>query len=421
MIIPSIDIMDGRAVQLRQGRDFALDGGDPMQRLEQFSLVGEVAVIDLDAALGKGSNKALIKKMAKHASIRVGGGIRSQDSAREWLDAGAAKVIIGTRASPEFFQDLPGERMIAAVDAFRGEIVVDGWRNRTGTNLLDQIALLAPFVGGFLLTQVEHEGGMAGFDMDLVRQAREIAAGVPITAAGGITSTDEIGELDALGLDAQIGMALYSGKLSLGASVAACLRKPIDERLWPTIVCDELGNVLGLVWSTRESVAQAIDSRRGIYFSRSRDQLWIKGETSGATQQLKAVSLDCDRDALRVTVQQNRGFCHLPQRSCFGNDFDLGALERLLRQRKSESDSGSGTRKLFDNPELLTAKLIEEANELSQADSPEAAIHEAADLLYFTMVALINKGGSMEQLVQELRQRNLRIQRRPMKAKETAG
>ncbi len=420
MIIPSIDIMDGRAVQLRQGRDFALDGGDPMERLEQFSPVGEVAVIDLDAALGKGSNKALIKKMAKHASIRVGGGIRSQDAATEWLDAGAAKVIIGTRASPDFFRNLPRERMIAAVDALRGEVVVDGWRSRTGTNLLDQIALLAPFVGGFLLTQVEHEGGMAGFDMELVRQAHETANGVPITAAGGITFADEIGELDQLGLDAQIGMALYSGKLSLGASVAACLRKPVDGRLWPTIVCDELGSVLGLVWSTRESVAQTIDTRRGIYFSRSRDQLWIKGETSGATQQLKTVSLDCDRDSLRVTVQQNKGFCHLPQRSCFGNDFDLGALERLLQQKMTTSDRGSGTRKLFENPQLLAAKLIEEANELGQADTPETAIHEAADLLYFTMVALASKGGTMEQLIQELGQRSLRINRRPMEAKEAA-
>ncbi len=417
MIIPSIDIMNGRAVQLRQGKEFELDGGDPMQRLEQFSLVGEVAVIDLDAALGKGSNKDLIKNMAKRAAIRVGGGIRSHAAALEWIDAGAAKVIIGTSSSPEFFSDLPRERMIAAVDAVAGEVVIDGWRSPTGTNLLDQIQLLSPHVGGFLLTQVEYEGGMAGFNMDLIHQALAVADGVPITAAGGITTADEIGILDQLGVDSQIGMALYTDKLSLGESVAACLQKPQNGGLWPTIVCDELGAVLGLVWSTLESLKQAIDSKRGIYFSRSRDQLWIKGESSGATQQLKAVALDCDRDALRVVVQQNKGFCHLPQRSCFGNSFDLGSLERLIHHRKQDSESNSGTLKLLRNPDLLKAKLIEEANELNQADTPESAVHETADLLYFTLASLISKGGCLEDVVQHLEKRSLRVSRRPMEMK----
>jgi phosphoribosylformimino-5-aminoimidazole carboxamide ribonucleotide (ProFAR) isomerase len=160
MIVPSIDLMNGRAVQLRHGREFVLDGGDPLERLEQFAVAGEVAVVDLDAALGQGSNTALIRTMARRAPCRVGGGIRSLDAALAWLDAGAKKVVLGTAASPDLCGRLPRDRVIAAVDAERGDVVVDGWRAKTGATVPERIAQLAPCVGGFLFTQVECEGTM---------------------------------------------------------------------------------------------------------------------------------------------------------------------------------------------------------------------------------------------------------------------
>src|SRR2546425_11193323 len=135
MIVPSIDIMGGRAVQLRRGKEFVLDGGDPIERLEEFSIAGEVAVVDMDAALGRGSNAALIRDLVRRAPCRVGGGIRDLDSARRWLDAGAAQIMIGTAATPEFCGALPRERVIAAVDAERGEVVGDGWRAKTGVRV----------------------------------------------------------------------------------------------------------------------------------------------------------------------------------------------------------------------------------------------------------------------------------------------
>src|SRR2546425_2622499 len=139
MIVPSIDLMQGRAVQLRGGRDLVLDGGDPLARLGEFAVAGEVAVVDLDAALGKGSNAGLIREMVRRAPCRVGGGIRDLDAAREWLDAGAAKIVIGTAASPDFCGALPRERVIAAVDAERGQVVVEGWRTATGASVLERI------------------------------------------------------------------------------------------------------------------------------------------------------------------------------------------------------------------------------------------------------------------------------------------
>ncbi|GMQ81119.1 MAG: hypothetical protein BMS9Abin05_0549 [Rhodothermia bacterium] len=421
MIIPSIDIQGGRAVQLRQGREFILDGGDPMDRLEEFSIAGEVAVIDLDAALGTGSNRELIQNMARAFPIRVGGGIRTREDAESWLNAGVKKVIIGTNASETFCSVLPKDRIIAAVDAVRGEVVVDGWQEQTGESVLDRIRRLAPFVGGFLLTQVEFEGGLSGYDRELIGSAQEAASGVRITAAGGIRSADDVADLDQLKVDAQVGMALYTGRLSLGETIAACLNRPVDGRFWPTVVCNEQGGTLGLVWSTAESVSAAVEQRRGIYWSRTRDKLWFKGATSGNTQQLLRVDLDCDRDALRYTVEQHGGFCHLGTKSCWSDSFDLSSLVTTLRARIAAQDPDSGTVRLANNLSLLREKLIEEAIELGEATERDEVIHEAADLLYFLSVAIANASVSFDDIINELELRNRRVVRRPMHSKGPAS
>jgi phosphoribosyl-ATP pyrophosphohydrolase len=421
MIVPSIDIMGGRAVQLRRGKEFVLDGGDPGERLEEFSVAGEVAVVDLDAALGRGSNAELIRDLVRRAPCRVGGGIRDLDTARRWLDAGAVRLMIGTAATPEFCGALPRERVIAAVDAKRGEVVVDGWRKQTGVPVIQRVRALAPVVGGFLFTQVEKEGEMRGFDSAAVEAVVRAAEGARVTAAGGITTSSEVAELDRLGADAQVGMALYTGTLPLGDAVAAPLAKPLPGEVWPTVVCDEAGHTLGLVWSTRESLARAIAERRGIYWSRSRRALWVKGETSGNTQQLVRVDLDCDRDALRFTVRQaGIGFCHLNRRSCWESEFDLPDLERALADRMARPVAGSGTARLLADPALLAAKLREEADELAQAESPQDVVRETADVFYMALVALARGGGTLAEVRAELARRHGAVSRRPMERKSPA-
>jgi len=418
MIVPSIDIMGGRAVQLRRGKEFVLDGGDPVGRLEEFAIAGEVAVIDLDAALGQGSNAELIGDLVRRAACRVGGGIRDLDAARRWLDAGATQVMIGTAATPEFCAALPRERVIAAVDAERGAVVVDGWRAVTGVPVLERVRELAPHVGGFLFTQVEREGEMGGFDRAAVESVVRAAPGARVTAAGGITTAAEIAALDHLGADAQVGMALYTDRLSLGEAVAAPLTKPLTGDVWPTVVCDEAGRTLGLVWSTRESLARAIAERRGIYWSRSRQSIWEKGATSGNTQQLVRVDLDCDRDALRFIVRQaGAGFCHLDRRSCWPSDFDLADLELTLADRMARPIAGSGTAKLLADPALLAAKLREEADELAQAEAPVDVVREAADVIYMALVALRRGGGTLADVRAELARRHRAVNRRPMARK----
>lgn len=412
MIIPSIDIMDGRAVQLVGGRGKALDGGDPLAVAERFAVAGELAVIDLDAALGRGDNSRLVAELVRRYPCRVGGGIRSAEAALEWLDRGARCVILGTAATPALLSQLPRERVMAALDGVDGKLVVDGWRRRTGVDVLARMAELAPHAGGFLVTFVEREGRLGGIDLEAVRRVVEAANGVPVTVAGGVTTPAEVAAADRLGADAQVGMALYTERLHLADAIAAPLISERGDGLWPTVVCDERGVALGLAWSSAASLRAAVDRRAGVYHSRSRG-LWIKGETSGNRQELLRIDLDCDRDALRFTVwQHGGGFCHLGTRTCWGDDDGLGALERRLEALAAAPPEGSFTARLLNDPELLAAKLAEEAGELAAASAEDEVAWEAADLLYFALVRLVSAGVPLRRAEDELDRRRREVRRR---------
>jgi phosphoribosyl-ATP pyrophosphohydrolase/phosphoribosyl-AMP cyclohydrolase len=424
MIIPSIDLMAGRAVQLVGGRELKIDGGDPFAWLERFSVAGETAVIDLDAARGEGSNRETIAALCRRAPCRVGGGIRSLDAAISWLDAGAAKIIIGTAAEPELLRELPRERVIVALDAEDGDVVVDGWRTKTGRSIESRLAELRGLCGGFLVTFVEREGRLGGTDLDRARRIVEAAGEARVTIAGGVTTLEEIAEIDRIGADAQVGMALYSGRLTLGDAVAAPFTSDRADGLVPTVVCDELGAALGLAWSSRESLAQAVNERRGVYESRRRGR-WVKGATSGATQELLRVDADCDRDAIRFTVrQQGTGFCHEGTATCWGAATAIGRLESTLAMRRAETGGELGgsvpasySARLMSDPALLRAKLIEEAGELAGANTAAEVVHEAADVLYFTMVRMGAAGVRLADVEAELARKALRVSRRPGNAK----
>lgn len=417
MIIPSIDLMGGQTVQLVGGKTLALEAGDPRPLATTFGRVGEVAVIDLDAALGRGSNAGLIEGLLPLARCRVGGGIRDVDTARRWLDAGAARIILGTAATPELLRPFPRERLIAALDAVEGEVVTHGWTTRTGASIAGRMAELRPYVGGFLVTFVEKEGRLGGTAMDRVRPLIEAAGDARLTIAGGVTTAAEIRDLDALGADAQVGMALYTGRLALADAVAAPLTSDRPDGLWPTLVCDRAGQALGLAYSDAESLGYALTHGVGAYHSRRRG-LWVKGASSGATQRLLRVDLDCDRDALRFTVEQaGAGFCHTGTATCFGPAHGLAALEGTLRARAADAPPGSYTRRLLDDPALLHAKLTEEAAELAAATDPAHVAEEAADLLYFAGVALARAGLGWADAAAALDRRALRISRRPGDAK----
>ncbi|MBI3695307.1 MAG: 1-(5-phosphoribosyl)-5-[(5-phosphoribosylamino)methylideneamino] imidazole-4-carboxamide isomerase [Acidobacteria bacterium] len=182
MILPCIDLMGGKVVQLRQGREKALEGDPPLEMLKKFAAFPQIQVIDLDAALGQGSNDAIVCELAARAVARVGGGVRTVERAQALLAAGACRVIVGTAAfTPE------------------------------GINRQSQ---LEPYCSGFLCTCVDKEGMLEGTDLDWFRRLRA-ATRHEITAAGGITTLDEIRALAEIGIHAALGMAVYTGRLSL--------------------------------------------------------------------------------------------------------------------------------------------------------------------------------------------------------------
>jgi phosphoribosylformimino-5-aminoimidazole carboxamide ribotide isomerase len=219
VIIPCIDLMGGKVVQLVQGREKALEGGTPLEMLERFARFPEIQVIDLDAAMGQGSNNDLVQLIAARAKTRVGGGVRSAERARGLIEQGAHRVIVGTAAfQRQLLEQIAAavgpERLIIALDSKAGKVVVKGWQEATEFSAEQVIRQLEPYCSGFLCTYVDKEGLMQGTDLDWFRRLRA-ATKHELTAAGGITTMEEIRELQKLGIHAALGMAIYTGRLSL--------------------------------------------------------------------------------------------------------------------------------------------------------------------------------------------------------------
>ncbi len=224
MIIPCIDLMDGKIVQLVQGREKVLEGKSPDEMLRLFEGFPEIQVIDLDAAFGKGSNGEILEYIAARATIRAGGGVRDVGRAAELLRKGAHRVIVGTAAftsdgiNQPFLSDLRdsigSDRLTVALDSKHGRIVVKGWREATNRTALELIGELEPYCSGFLCTYVDREGMMQGTDVDWFRELRH-ATDRELIAAGGITTMDDVKALSELNLHCAIGMSIYTGRLNL--------------------------------------------------------------------------------------------------------------------------------------------------------------------------------------------------------------
>jgi phosphoribosylformimino-5-aminoimidazole carboxamide ribotide isomerase len=224
MLIPAIDLQGGRVVQLVQGEKLAIEAADPEPWILKFSAFPRVQLIDLDAAKGQGDNAAIVKSICGRLRCRVGGGIRSVDRAQAVLDAGAHAVIVSSalfaagRVDLVFAQRLAdavgAERVIAAVDSRGGQVAIHGWRTLLPISAADAARALEPYCGEFLYTHVDKEGLMQGTDMAAILAVRR-ATSRRLTAAGGITTWEEIDRLDAEGIDAVAGMAVYTGALPL--------------------------------------------------------------------------------------------------------------------------------------------------------------------------------------------------------------
>lgn len=393
MIIPSIDLMDGKAVQLRQGTEKVLERTDVVELAKYYGRFGEIAVIDLDAAKGTGNNEQLISQICKVASCRVGGGIRDVEKAKRMLALGAKKIIIGTAANEEFLSKLPKDRVLVAIDAKNGHIATNGWAKTIDATPMDFVKRFNNYCSGFLYTIVEKEGMMGGTDMAAIKEIRN-ATSKELVAAGGISDIEEIVELQKNNISTQLGMCIYTGKVELEEAFVKCLDFEKRFGYIPTIVQDvDTKQVLTLAYSTAESVRLALKTGKGTYFSRSRKSIWVKGETSGNTQELVTARFDCDMDALLFMVRQKGNACHLGRYSCFGDkDFTVNELYNLLLDRKRLLPDKSFTTKLFKDEFYLKRKIMEEAFESVNYEQGDGLEWEAADLTYFmlTFMAMHN-------------------------------
>ena len=224
MLIPSIDLQGGRIVQLVQGERLAVASEDIDGWIGRFRSYSKVQLIDLDAAKGEGANDLLVRQICSALPCRVGGGIRSVQRAREVLAMGATHVILSSalfrdgRIDVGFAAGLAEaigvDLLIAAVDSRGGRVVIHGWRTALEVTPVEAVQALTPYFGEFLYTHVDREGLMAGTDMGSIHAVKQ-ATTRRLTAAGGITTREEIDELDAAGVDAVVGMAIYTGRLAL--------------------------------------------------------------------------------------------------------------------------------------------------------------------------------------------------------------
>jgi len=429
MVISSIDLKDGHVVQLKNGKELVLQRDDAEKLIQEFDRYGEVAVIDLDAAMGhtdaKGNtvNTPLLKSLLRKGNVRTGGGIRTVKRARELVSLGAEKVIVGSAAwnpSPDgadsimntqFLEELAAaigrQRIIISVDAVNGKIAVKGWTETLDISLIDGAKAAQAYCSELLFTCVEKEGCMGGTDMDLVRQLRR-AVDCRVVAAGGVASVDEIAALEKLGCDVQLGMALYTGKVSLKDAFISCLNWEKTNGMVPVIAQNVSGQVLMMGYANKEAFNKTFDCGKLTFWSRTRDVLWTKGEHSGHYLQVIRLRADCDRDTVLATVVPHGGVCHTGSFTCFGSDPDeASTLERLygtISERFANPRPGSYTATL--NDKRVREKVEEEAEELCEAEGKDEVVWEAADVLYFISVLMYKEGVSWKDVYDELDRRH---------------
>jgi phosphoribosylformimino-5-aminoimidazole carboxamide ribotide isomerase len=226
VLIPSIDLMGGKIVQLVQGKRKVLEFDDFQEWIERFSTFPLVQLIDLDAAMATGNNRAILGQFLKRLPCQVGGGIGSIASAQEILDRGARRVILGStlvrdhQINVDFAQEMAEsvgpEKLVFAVDAKAGKVAIRGWRELTAIAPVDMVRALAAWCDAFLYTHIDGEGMMGGIPIEAVRALRA-ATSKQLIVAGGISSNQEIEDLHTAGVDAVVGMALYLGRLDLAS------------------------------------------------------------------------------------------------------------------------------------------------------------------------------------------------------------
>ncbi|TWU75305.1 trifunctional histidinol dehydrogenase [Metarhizium rileyi] len=323
--------------------------------------------------------------------------LESQDDVIALLDRGARKVFVAPEALSQYTDF--GDRVLPVVNkldvsaASKHGLLVKNFD--LSTPELDKFVETAQSAKLKNLYLLPIDGTPLDEFIDIARKVKAI----PILPSTGLT-TDKSSQ----------------DKLLVSKVIATYWKSDRQDGLIPTVVTDEAGVALGLAYTSEESLLEALKTQTGVYQSRKRG-LWIKGATSGDTQELVRVALDCDNDTLKFVVKQTGRFCHLQQFGCFGNLTGITALEKTLVSRKRSAPEGSYTARLFSDEKLLRAKIMEEAEELCDAKTPTDVAFEAADLIYFALTKAIGAGASLADIEANLDAKSMKVTRRPGNAK----
>ena len=428
MVISSIDLKNGHVVQLKNGKDLVLQRDDADSLIKDFNMFGEVAIIDLDAAMGnvdaKGNteNTALLQRLLHQGNVRTGGGIRTVKRAKELISLGAEKVIIGSAAwkkNPaegesvlnvdflnELIEAIGKQRIIISVDSINGKIAVKGWTETVNIPLVEGAKEAEKYCSELLFTCVEKESCMQGTDMNYVKELRS-AVSCRVVVAGGVSSVEEIEELEKLHCDVQLGMALYTGKVSLKDAFIRCLNFN-KSPLIPVIAQSVNGEVLMQGFANQEAFEKTFECGKLSFFSRERQTLWTKGETSGNFLEVIKLRADCDRDCVLATVVPTGPACHTGSWTCFGSDpmekSSIFRLYNIIADRFANPRPGSYTATL--DAKRVREKVEEEAEEICEAEGKDEVTWEAADLIYFVSVLMYKEGVTWQDVFNELDRRH---------------
>ncbi len=346
--------------------ELKLSNGDTAEQrvaqIRRWSLFGKLAI----TGAGPDSIEPLeqvLKLAGGLVDIRIELTNPNEDDAIKLLNAGAVGIVSN---DPKRFSNVPGEHVVS--------IAAINPADKTGFSPGDYVQLHNP--NATSIAELEMNRADAGIACGILEESPELIA-------------------DFFQL---------------------VLKSDRPDGLWATVIVDPLGTALGLAYSNYESLLNSVATRAGTYWSRSRNGLWIKGKSSGATQLLTGVRMDCDRDCLRFSVvQQMPGFCHRDTYTCFGEERTIQSVMYRLKQRIDSADAKSFTKRLASDPKMLEAKLLEEAQELAEAATPHETAWEAADVLYFSLVAMLDRGVALEDVYHELARRMTRVVRRKNK------
>ncbi|KAL2021411.1 hypothetical protein VTK56DRAFT_7164 [Thermocarpiscus australiensis] len=325
--------------------------------------------------------------------------LESRDDVVSLLDAGARKVFVRPEQLPDFSEF--GSRVAPVVSGSSASQLASANEHGLLVSGFDQTTPeAAQFIEECRTKKIKSLfiKPVSGTDLQRFIGVAAQCNAIPILPSTGLTSKEQ------------------AGKLAVPKILAAAWQSDRPDGLIPTVVCDERDTALGLVYSSEESVGEALWTQTGVYQSRKRG-LWYKGATSGDTQELVRISLDCDNDALKFVVRQKGRFCHLEQSGCFGDLKGIAKLEQTLLSRKQSAPQGSYTARLFSDEKLLRAKIMEEAEELCNAKTPEEVAFEAADLIYFALTRAVSAGVTLADIEKSLDAKSFKVKRRTGDAK----